>query len=362
MAQFEQVVPLAKKAKNQILEADGWIGIGSQILWQADIKSAQKSLMHALELCQTLQYKPSEVEALILLGDLALRREAFALSVNYDEQALQLSRLWGDAAVEAEVLGSLGVGLTSLGDLVGSQTCHKEALVIFRRLTMPEKEQWILGQLGYSAIKLGDYATAEKQLTDALTIATQLKDEFWLAWLKVRLGWMWHEQGKPDKALPFITKAFQTVEQLKHIPLRARVLYDWGNVMVSQEDWKSAELKFQSAYDIWHERGQTENAMLALAGLAYVACQQEMPTTAAAHAEQLWQTLQESPAFGERADLKVYWRLGMVWQGLADNRAELLWEEARALLQQRSEKIEDDGARQMFLQNVPVHRAILEIS
>lgn len=93
-----------------------------------------------------------------------------------------------------------------------------------------------------------------------------------------------------------------------------------------------------------------------------MAYQQEMLTIVTNHAEQLWQTLQESPALSEGADLKLYWMLGIVWQGLGDSRADNLWEKARALLQQRSEKIEDIGARQMFLQNVPAHRAILKNS
>ena len=100
--------------------------------------------------------------------------------------------------------------------------------------------------------------------------------------------------------------------------------------------------------------------MLALAGLAYAAYQQEILTTAAAHAEQLWQTLQESPALAERVDLKVYWMLGMVWQGLGDSRTDNLWKEARTLLQQRSEKFSNEAARQMFLEEVPAHRAILK--
>jgi tetratricopeptide (TPR) repeat protein len=362
LAQFKKVINLAKIAKNQIIEADGWIGIGSQILWQADVKPAQEPLHHALGLCRTLQYKPGEVEALILLGDLALRREAFALSTEYDEQALLLSRLLGDAAVEAEVLGSLGVGLTALGDLIGSQTHHKEALAIFRRLNMPEKEQWILGQLGYTAIRLGDYATAEKQLTDALAIAIQLKDTFWQTWVKLRLGEVWHERGELDKSLPLITEVYQTAEQLQNPRFLAAVLYQWGNVLLSQADWTQAEQKFQGAYNLWQGQGQTQNTMLALAGLAYAAYQQEMLTTAAAHAEQLWQTLQESTALADRADLTVYWMLGLVWHGLKDSRAELLWEKARALLQERSEKIQDNGARQMFLQNVPARRAILKSS
>ena len=97
-------------------------------------------------------------------------------------------------------------------------------------------------------------------------------------------------------------------------------------------------------------------------GLAYATYQQEAKITAAAHAEQLWQTLQESPEWAERANIKIYWMLGMVWQGLGDSRADKLWKKARTLLQQRSEKIENDSARQMFLENVSAHRAILESS
>ena len=74
----------------------------------------------------------------------------------------------------------------------------------------------------------------------------------------------------------------------------------------------------------------------------------------------LWQALQESPDRAKRANLKLYWMLGLVWQGLGDSRFEIVREKAHALLRERSEKIPDEAARQMFLQNVPAHRAILE--
>jgi tetratricopeptide (TPR) repeat protein len=209
---------------------------------------------------------------------------------------------------------------------------------------------------------LGDYASAESFLTEALEIAIQIKDEFWQAWVKLRLGHLWLERGELKKSLSLIMEAFQTVEKLQNIPLQARVLYDWGNVLVSQGDWKGAEQKFQRAYDLWHARGKMENSLLALAGSAYVAYRQASKTTAASHAEQLWQTWKESPEWAERANLKLYWMLGMVWQGLEDSRADNLWKKSRALLQQRSEKIEDHGARQMFLQNVSAHRDILRNS
>jgi len=82
--------------------------------------------------------------------------------------------------------------------------------------------------------------------------------------------------------------------------------------------------------------------------------------TAASHAEHLWQFWQESPAWAERANLKLHWMLGVVWQGLKDSRFMIVREKAKSLLKQPSEKNEDDVTRQMFLENVSVHRVILE--
>jgi DNA-binding SARP family transcriptional activator/predicted ATPase len=361
LAQYEQVVALAKAAQNPILEADGWIGIGSQIIRQVDVTPAQEPLLRALNLCQTLLYKPGELETLILLGDLALRQEAHAESVDYTERALQLSRQLADVATEAEALGSLGVILASRGDLAGSLSYQKEALATFRRLKMPESEQWVLGQLGYTSIQLGDYAEAEKQLTGALVIAERLGDEFWRAWVGLRLGEMWIQRGKSEIALSYIIRAFETAEQLQYGNFKAAVLYGWGDLFLSQQDWANAEQKYQDAYDLRHGSGRIEEASPALAGLAYVACQQEKLETATACAEQLWQTWQASPAMAERANLKLYWMLGMVWDGLGDSRANDLWKQAHALLLERSEKIPDEGLRKMFLEEVPAHRAILRV-
>ena len=62
---------------------------------------------------------------------------------------------------------------------------------------------------------------------------------------------MWNERGESEKALPPLTEAFQTVQQLQNRPLQARVLYDWGNALLNLMDWSNAEQKFQGAYDLW---------------------------------------------------------------------------------------------------------------
>ena len=98
--------------------------------------------------------------------------------------------------------------------------------------------------------------------------------------------------------------------------------------------------------------------MKALAGLAYAAYQQKSSSSASAYADRLWQAWQDHPEWAERANLILYWMLGMVWQGLGDSRFEIVREKAQTLLRERGEKIPDDEARQMFLQNVTIHRAV----
>jgi tetratricopeptide (TPR) repeat protein len=248
-----------------------------------------------------------------------------------------------------------------LYDLTGSQTAHEEALALFRRLHMPESVAWILGQLGYTAIQLGDYHKAQKRLAEALAIAVKLEDQFWQGWVKLRLGALAIEQKAPDKALSYLTEALQTAEHFQYLNFRSAVLYDWGNLLLSQAEWANAAQKFQEAYDYRQGSGRIENATSSLAGLAYATYQQGLRESAAGHAELLWQTWQESPDMAERADLKLYWRLGMVWDGLGDYRANELWEKAEVLLHERCEKIPDEAARKMFLEQVPAHRAILNV-
>ena len=359
---FEKVVVLAKGAQNQFLEADGWIGVGGQLIWQEDVSKMQEALYHALDLCRTLRYQSGEMETLHYLGTLETRREAFAAAGGYHKQALTLSRLLGDVAAEAEELGSLGVVLNLQGDLPGSQIYQQEALATFRRLNMTESEAWMLGELGYTALRLGDFGGGEKQLAEALVLSTGLEDVFWQAWVRLRLGTMWQERGDFERGLALILEAYQTAEQFNYINFKAAVLYEWGNTLLSSEDWATAEQKYQGAYDLRQGSGRREQALPSLAGLAYVTFQQDRPKTAAAHAEQLWQTWQESPAMAGRAHLKLYWMLGVVWDGLGDSRAQDLWTMANALLQERCEKIPDERARKMFLEGVSVHRAIMTAS
>lgn len=299
------------------------------------------------------------MEILILLDNQASREGAHTEAVSYGQQALQLARLLGDVVAEAKVLVSIGVRLAAQADLAGAQSSHQQALAIFHRLNMPESEAWVLGELGYTSIRLGDYDTAEQQLTAALAISTRLDDLFWQAWVKLRLGTLSNERGDAEKALAYITEAFQTAEQFQYLNFKAAVLGAWGELLLSQEEWDAAEHKFQEAYDFRQGAGRMEQALPSLAGLAFVIYQQGKLETAAAHAEKLWKIWQESPETAERADLTLYWMLGLVWDGLGDIRANDLWNKARALLHERCENIPDEAARKMFLEQVPAHQAIL---
>lgn len=359
LTQFEQVVALAQTSQNQMLEADGWIGIGSQKLWRADVSLAREPLIHALALCQALQYKLGEMETLTFLGTLAYRQESFALSLDYHQRALRLSRLLGAVIAEAESLGSVGVCLTSQGDLSLAQMYYAQALAIFSRLIMPESEQWILGQMGYTAVQLGDYNSAEENLSAALASARQLKDLFWQAWITLRLSEMWQEQGKSDMALAYVVDAFETAVQIQNPRFQAAILYGWGNALLGKADWAGAEQKFQQAYELKQQAGQIEQATPALAGLAYATYQQGKQEAAAIHAEQVWQAWQTAPPWAERANLKLYWRLSRVWQGSNDSRYNDLQDQALALLETRSKNISNEAARQKFLEQVPANRALL---
>ena len=357
LSQYEKVIALAKIAEEPFLEADGLGEIGKHLRWLGKQEQARETLQNALDLCRALSYKSGELDNLIRMASWILSGEK---GIAFFEEALQLSRRMGDVKKEALILANMGVSLNALGDLVGAQRVQKESLAIHHQLNVAVDIQMALGSLGHTAFQLGDYDSAEKQLTESLEMAIKTKDEFWQAWVKLRLGELWHERGDIKRSLSLINEAYQIAEKVQNHVFQAAVVYHWGNLLLSQEVWAEAEKKFQEAYDLWDKSGKTEQSMQALAGLAYTMYRLDTPAKATEHAEHLWQVWQESPAWVERANLKLYWMLGTVWQGLKDKRFKTVREKAKTLLRERSQKIEDEEARRMFLENVTVHRAIMK--
>ena len=224
---------------------------------------------------------------------------------------------------------------------------------------VPQGNTIFAGSIAENMRRVKEDATDEENLDEALASGRQVKDLFWQAWTRLRLSEMWQERGEPDKALAVVTDAFETAVQVQNPRFESAVFYTWGNILLSKTNWADAEQKFQQAYNLKQQAGQIEQTTPALAGMAYAAYQQGKHGDAAAHAEQLWQTWQESPIWAERASLKLYWMLGLVWQGLKDSRTDVLWEKALDLLETRSKKISSEEAQKKFLEQVPAHRAIL---
>jgi tetratricopeptide (TPR) repeat protein len=259
---------------------------------------------------------------------------------------------------EAEGLGSLGVSLKAQGKLVESRQYQEEALLKFQQLNILESVQWLLGELGHTALNLGDYAEAEARYTAAIAIAEKLGQSFFRDWWGVQLAALRTTQGRPDEALHLVETAFATSVELDNTLLQQRALFDWGNVLLAQGEWAAATDKYQQVVDAYLAVEQTEQATPALGGLALAAFEQGQVEQAAVFAEQVWQVWQDNPAIAQRADLRLYRRIGTVWDGLQDRRSAELWQTAYNLLEERTQHISDANLRELFRRQVPAHRAI----
>ena len=77
-------------------------------------------------------------------------------------------------------------------------------------------------------------------------------------------------------------------------------------------------------------------------------------------AEQIIELLPDDPAEKIEIPALVYFVIYQVFEKIDRKRASNYLETAHTLLQQRSERLDSDNVRQFFLEEMPLHREILE--
>jgi len=103
--------------------------------------------------------------------------------------------------------------------------------------------------------------------------------------------------------------------------------------------------------------GQPHMAMEPLAGVARVSLAQN--DLAQAQIEEILGFLEDNTLDGTEEPFRVYLTCYRVLHANQDPRAQVLLATVHNLLQDQAAKIEDEGMRRSFLENVPAHREIV---
>jgi tetratricopeptide (TPR) repeat protein len=302
-----------------------------------------------------------EAGLLNLLGMIVLEQKDMELAADYFQQSLARYRALGNRRGQAMPLNNLGNIAGFQGDYAQAQYYFNQALVIAREIGHRAGESLLLNNLGWIAGMRGDAqqarSFAEQNLLIAREIGDRLSETYGLINLSAHAGGV----GDYETAISSAQQALRLAREAHDRSAEAWALTNLGHSLTGGGDLAGAAEAYQAALDIRTELTQPALATEPGAGLARLALARGEMTAALAQIESILSHLGSGGSLdGTDEPLRVYLSCYSVLAAGADERAQAVLQTAYGLLQARAGAINDEAARQSYLQNVACNREIIE--
>ena len=204
---------------------------------------AHSEYLKALGMARNLHDPYLEGSALGNLGLVTTQLERYDESINWNQQALDLSRTTGARGSTAVILGNIGWSYIGMGD-------YDRALVLFEQADKASGETGSLSaqvdwkiNTGTVYLALGNYDAAERAYQSALGIAIQLGDDSAKSECYENLALVSLERGQLDAAQNYNEKVAPLVRAHSDALVSTTVA---GRIQALRQRYGEAEETFQS--------------------------------------------------------------------------------------------------------------------
>jgi tetratricopeptide (TPR) repeat protein len=300
--------------------------------------------------------------ALVNLADLARMEGAYPAARQEYEAALRLSREVSYRRGEGVSQYELGHVLRVQGEYSRAVTLIENAVTIFEEIGEHHRKASALITLGQIYAFLGDAMTAERWLTRYQQFSDQAKNcEETIHFLEVRTVLAFN-LGEPAQALAYATEGWQRGQTGRPPEVQAYALIGIGHAQRQLGELAAATTAYQQAFDLYTTIQRPDLAAEAQAGLAALAQQQGDRQRAVGLVEAVLAQLAAQPISGQDEPFFLYLTCYQVLAAAQDPRAPMILQQGYTLLQRYAEQITDERLRQSFLENVPVHRALRQVT
>ena len=144
---------------------------------QGDAKSAESAYRDALRMAREQKNSFLEVSALGNMGLVSTQQEQYDEAIEWNDQALPLSRSVGAKDLESYILGNLGWGYFEIGDYEKALEFLEQAESSSRAAGYVAAEvDWLI-EIGGVEYYLHDYAGSERESQTALELARKLDEK-----------------------------------------------------------------------------------------------------------------------------------------------------------------------------------------
>ncbi len=354
----------------------------------------------AVRIAQVAGAVAAEVALYLVWGRAHIRLGEYNMAQAKLNKALTLARTYGLRTEEGDSLRFLGVVNEENGRYTAAKTHYKPALAIYETINDMRGQShtlnnlgkvaydqgeftaalryWDFAQSGYQTIgdkpgncrvminqsaicmDIGDYMQAQKYSEEALTLSHEIQLRFGECLALINIGLVHTYQSAYEKAQEYGEKALKLALKMKSKRLEGIARMSLGKALTGLEKWLEAIEQYWEALALWHELDQTNMIADVQAGLAEIALNTNNLSEAQIYTDTILPSLQNGHSFnGTESPFRIYLIGYQVLQAVKDVRAENILKTAYTMLQERANAMIDDKSKQMFLEQVNVHRQIV---
>ncbi len=383
------------------LKSSGYLYWGLGLVRQAEYEPGGKLLDRALEVAQGNNLPQIEADARRSLGIIAVNIGDFNKAQMYFELAQKSYEAAGNRRSVNNIMNNLGTigfstgnypsalsymqqaakGYLDTGDRFGESVVNNNLGAIFgllrnyaAALSLTERSLYVSYEIGNRrsvlhslanlitfAVTLGDFERADTMYSEAVQLAEELNDREKLIYIMGSKILGEYYQGKLDQAYQEAQNGLKITQEIKSPPLSGLMHILKGHLEFALNKIDEAEVSYGEAMRLNIEIGETHLAVEPLAGLARVALARGNHDKALQEVNKVLEHLNTESLDGTNEPIQLYLTSYRVLHGLNDPRANKILETAHTYLQETVLKIPDERRRQMFLNNIPHHRELMQL-
>lgn len=277
-------------------------------------------------------------------------------------EAHRCARASGDDFVHAQTLMQIALHYTDAGDLARAVAPYIEAADIAHRLGNRVLEAQVLSNLGYCYAQLGLYALARPALEKTLELSQAVGERRNYSYGLQNLGWTYLCMGDGQTARQLQEQALHVFTVLGDAFGHAASVLYLGHIAERAGDVTNAARHFGAALEHFVHIGVRGFVLDSTAGVARCAVARGDLPAARQNANELWNEIAAHGAAGMEQPTLAYLTCANVFNTFGTSQAaRAVIEAGYRELMQRAEKISEPEWRISFLENVPEHRAMVEM-
>ena len=365
-ADLQAMAALAEAANNDAWRAGVALRRGAAQRSTGDYVAAEAADRQGLALVNSLPAGPARRVLSVApyhgLAASLIGQGRYASAREVAEAGLQLAHTLADRRSESHLVNALGLIAMEQGDLAVAVAHFERGLAMVRDMGNRGDEALRLSNLGSVYPRLGDYARARSCLEQGLLVARAVGRRHDEAALLLNTASVAHLQADDAAALSFATAAFDSAAATGQRDLEAFSRLVAGHAELGLGRLDAARQAYTESRDQLQALNlRAQQVLDPVSGLARVALAAGDLDTALAHAEQLLAHQAAGGSFdGTEEPLLLPLTCWRVLHAARDPRADAVLNAAMAELRTQADRIQDEAARNDFMNRVPHHFEIVQ--